>query len=390
MASIVKISLFVLAGFILGYPVAALVDHGLDPVFWPAEVISPGAWFGDLGSAQFGTLVYAYWQMLIGHSSAFSNGGFFDFVFVVMPAGLTVAVLVFGRPFQHLRDSSGLFGNARFATSAELGTMDRGLELGLDPQTGVPVRVQVEGTLLTIAPPRKGKTSGLLIPNLACPEMRSWDGPAVVIDTKGEVYRAVADRRRQLGHKVVCLDPLYLVDGVDRWNPLSGIDPSDILYLQRTALALLPESTGNNEASDYFRSRAVDLIVGAMSLVLTVKEPRPSSIRWLLTNEARFIALLKKGNQTSAEMAALEILEADPKTKDPIKSTAVQAFQWLADERMCSLVSGSSFDIAELSSGKVVSGDTVNPSRNDTRNPSTLRSRERANVWDFGELCSCH
>ena len=59
-------------------------------------------------------------------------------------------------------------------------------------------------TLVTIAPPRKGKTSGLLIPNLAFPEPQGWGGPAVVFDPKGEVYRSVAARRRALGRRLAC------------------------------------------------------------------------------------------------------------------------------------------------------------------------------------------
>ena len=68
---------------------------------------------------------------------------------------------------------------------------------------------------------------------------------------------------------------LRLVDGQDRWNPLRNIDPADILYLQRTALALLPETTGRDEASAYFRNRAVDLISGAMIAAIAVGRPTP-------------------------------------------------------------------------------------------------------------------
>jgi len=231
--------------------------------------------------------------------------------------------------------------------------MNQGLELGIDPETGRPVRVKVQGTLLTIAPPRKGETSGLLIPNLAYPEIGSWDGPAVVLDTKGEIYRAVGERRRKLGRKVVCLDPLNLADGRDRWNPLERTHPDDVLYLQRTALALLPETSGNDEASAYFRIRAVDLITGAMIVAICGQQPSPSVVHGLLSDDTAFITELKKQKKSPAISAALDILEADPKTRDPIKSTAAQALQWLADERLQHLVGTSTFDLSELSSGDV-------------------------------------
>ena len=64
--------------------------------------------------------------------------------------------------------------------------------------SGRPIRVAVEGNILTVAPPRTGKTSGLIIPNLAGIDGNSWCGPVVIIDPKGEVYRATAARRREM------------------------------------------------------------------------------------------------------------------------------------------------------------------------------------------------
>jgi type IV secretion system protein VirD4 len=349
----IKLSFVVLLTVAAGYPIVALVTHGLDPMLWPSVVVAPGEWFGYFLSLQIGRLGYAYWQMLIGRSPAFSYGGFLPALCLVMPAGLWIYIQLFGKSVEQLRDTSGVYGDARFATSTELGKMAEGLELGIDPETGIPVRVKVQGTLLTIAPPRKGKTSGLLIPNLAFPELRSWDGPAVVLDTKAEVYRAVGDRRRALGRKVVCLDPLGLAEGKDSWNPLLKIDPADILYLQRTALALLPESSSNDEASAYFRSRAVDLITGAMIAAICGERPSPSVVHRLLTDDAVLVSELKKQKESPAILAALHILQADPKTRDPIKSTAAQAFQWLADRRLRRLVGTSTFDLSELSSGDV-------------------------------------
>ncbi|MBX9752006.1 MAG: type IV secretory system conjugative DNA transfer family protein [Roseococcus sp.] len=297
--------------------------------------------------------------MLIGRAPDFANDGWALAPFLA----ISPLVILFGtallrraRPEQK-RDTSDLFGSARFAATAERGRLRDGLELGRDPETGRAVRIAVQGTLVTIAPPRKGKTSGLLIPNLAFPEPQSWGGPTVVFDPKGEVYRSVAARRRALGRRVVCLDPMGLAGGTDHWNPLQGRDPDDVLYLQSTALALLPEASGDGEASAYFRNRAVDLITGA--LLVALRRPEACTVvevQDLLTDEARFLKLLEQYVThwpEPAAYAAMEILEADPKTKDPIKSTALQAFQWLADRRLRDLVGTSTFELSELSTGAV-------------------------------------
>lgn len=354
-----KLIIFLLASFLLTYPAAGLIQHGLAPALWPSDVMHPDVWFSMLFSWQIADVLAAPYRMLIGRAPAFANGGW------SLPTLLVFApfLILFGTELlrrtkpEPQRDASNLFGSARFATAAERTLLSGGLELGRDPDTGRPVRVAVQGTLVTIAPPRKGKTSGLLIPNLAFPEPQGWGGPAVVLDPKGEVYRAVAARRRALGRRVVCLDPLGLAGGSDRWNPLHGRDPEDVLYLQSTALALLPEASGDSEASAYFRNRAVDLIVGAMLVALRLPTDRTVvQVQDLIVNEGRLLGLLKQYVENwpePAAYAAMEILEADPKTKDPIKSTALQAFQWLADRRLRDLVGASTFELADLSSGSV-------------------------------------
>ena len=329
-----------------------LIQHGFQPVSWPTGTFDLNSWFAH---PEPRTIVSIYWHMLTAQSETFPNGGWsFGPLLAFAPLFVTVLLRFIPKPPQAARDVAGTFGSARFASSAERAAMAQGLELGIDPDTGRAVRIAVQGTLATIAPPRKGKTSGLLIPNLSYPEPRAWGGPAVVLDSKGEVYRATHQRRSGLGRRVVCLDGLGLVGGTDTWNPLLDRDPADVLYLQQTALALLPEASGSgDEAAAYFRSRAVDLIVGAMLAVLRGDPRSVVEVQRMLTNEDEFRKRLDAVKTEPAALAALEILDADPKTKDPIKSTALQAFQWLADARLRHLVSASTFDLAELSRDEV-------------------------------------
>jgi type IV secretion system protein VirD4 len=354
-----RLVLSFVATFVLLYPIAGLIQHGLDPTLWPSEVMHPGAWFATLLSWQVADALAMSYRILIGRAPEFANAGWsLGPVLALAPLLVLFGAKLLRRTrIEPKRDTSDLFGSARFATSTERTRLREGLELGRDPETGRAVRVAVQGTLVTIAPPRKGKTSGLLIPNLAFPEPQGWGGPAVVLDPKGEVYRTVAARRRALGRRVVCLDPLNLAGGTDCWNPLQGRDPNDVLYLQSTALALLPEATGDSEASAYFRNRAVDLIVGAMLVVLRMPEERSVVlVQEFINDELRLLGTLNqyvKHWPEPAAYAAIEILQSDPKTKDPIKSTALQAFQWLADRRLRDLVSASTFELSELSTGTV-------------------------------------
>lgn len=354
-----RLALITIFALLFTYMAGGTIQHGFDLAFWPADVPSLATWTSTLFSWRAGDALATPYRMLIGRAPEFSNGGWS----LATLLAFSPFIILFGfhllrrAKSEQKRDTSDLFGSSRFATAAERRRLRDGLELGRDPETGRAVRIAVQGTLVTIAPPRKGKTSGVLIPNLAFPEPQGWGGPAVVFDPKGEVYRSVAARRRALGRRVICLDPMGLAGGTDHWNPLQGRDPDDVLYLQSTALALLPEATGDGEASAYFRNRAVDLITGA--LLVALRRPEACTVvevQDLLTDEARFHGLLQQYVNhwpEPAAYAAMEILEADPKTKDPIKSTALQAFQWLADRRLRDLVGDSTFQLSELSTGAV-------------------------------------
>ena len=77
-----------------------------------------------------------------------------------------------------------------------------------------------EGHLLTIAPTGAGKGTGCIIPTLL-----TWDGPAIVVDPKGENYAVTADRRRKLGQRVKVLDPF----GITGTLVADALNPFDIL-----------------------------------------------------------------------------------------------------------------------------------------------------------------
>src|SRR5690606_28250046 len=141
---------------------------------------------------------------------------------------------------------------------AEKRKLNSGLEIGLDPESGKPVRIRTDGNLLTVAPPRTGKTSGLIINNLLVPDRKSWSGPAVVLDPKGDIYDAVHKRREALGRRVIKFD---LRDGCvdsDRWNPLESANIDNIAHLQSVAAVLIPNMGKENS---YFGVRGIDIFV---------------------------------------------------------------------------------------------------------------------------------
>jgi type IV secretion system protein VirD4 len=345
-----KAAVFVFVGafaFVLGYPIAAAVAHGLNPATWPTGVTTPEQWIAGFLASNGLPNANALLEMAKGRSPVFAGGGLAQILAI---CSVPIAFLMFLPSLKRgpRRDPDALQGDARWATKRERAKMKKGVEFGRDRQTGKPIRVAVEGNLLTIAPPRKGKTTGLIIPNLIAADRGAWSGPAVVIDPKGSAFRAVADRRRSLKKTVRCLDPMNLCRGVDRWNPLKGIIPTDTAYLQRVARTLLPSAISEENA--YFQNKAVDVIVAAFLGAHYLGNATPLAVSNLLASPERLTDSLKNVTGTVADRVR-EFLAMDAKTRDPILSTAQQAFQWCDDERLQHLTSGSTFSLADLCQG---------------------------------------
>lgn len=344
----------------LGYPAAFIIQHGWNPAAWPGNVpLTPIAWLRqwstEIGvhySINLRLILGTYLEMLSGQSPAFAGGGSIEAMTLGIATIFLSSLIIFGGKVVPLRDPSNMFGSAQWASKRDRARMSSGLEMGIDPDSSRPIRIRVEGNLLTIAPPRTGKTNGFIIPNLVLPEPGAWAGPAVVIDPKGDAFRATRRRREEIGKTVRCIDPLGLAGGTDRWNPLSRTDPNDVLYLQSMARALLPPSDRSVGNNSYFQDSAVELIVA--SIIATIRNNRadPVSAAELLSNQRAFLSALE--NRTDQiSVAARNILTMDEKSRASIVSTARLATQWLRDERMQAAVQNHTFELAELRSGEV-------------------------------------
>ena len=259
---------------LIGLYLAQAAIHGFEPVYWPAETM--GYWilrpnfspwrFPDIsptvaGIADFGRFFLA---MALGRNPVFPGGGtsqFWAIIASLMSAFVLWFLSIPSTVDDNRRvDRTGQFGKARWATVNEQRRLVRGIEVGVDRRSRSSVRLRVEGNLLSIAPPRTGKTSAFIINNLLVPDKKAWDGPALIIDPKGEVYHAVEKRRRSFDRAVHCLD-LRANPADDQWNPLANVGLDNVLYLQRAALALLPSMKNENA---YFRER------GSMFLAATI------------------------------------------------------------------------------------------------------------------------
>ena len=68
----------------------------------------------------------------------------------------------------------------------------------------------LEGSAITVAPPRVGK-GALIALNLLSPGYRGFQGSTVTIDPRGELWCIAARRRRELGRRALLIDPFGVV-----------------------------------------------------------------------------------------------------------------------------------------------------------------------------------
>lgn len=347
----------VVASAWLGYPAAFIATHGLDPRGWPPLEGTARTWFYvphsdalTLVQAALVRIVTTYWRMALGQSESFADGGQFAVV-AISTTALAVGVTIAARPqIASLRHRTTRFGDAKFSSSRVLSRMNIGVEFGRDPTTRRAVRIQVEGNILTIAPPRRGKTSGLVLPNLAHPDPRAYSGPVVVIDPKGDAYRAACRRRTAMGRAVRCIDPLGIVGGEDRWNPLRQRDTVDVLYLQAMAHALLPAADTSTEGGAFFRDRASVILVAAMQVAIRENYNDVAAAAALISEPEQLLAALTDRDDALSR-DAYAILAGEERARSNILSTAGQAMSWLLDPRMQAATENHSFEVKDVCRG---------------------------------------
>ncbi|MCY1644085.1 type IV secretory system conjugative DNA transfer family protein [Methylorubrum sp. SL192] len=355
---VTSIILIVIGVLVLGYPAAFLATHGLDPGGWPSVPGTPQVWFSPQGAALSDKASFlvqrigrTYANMALGRSDGLPGGGRVALAWIVGAAAAAIVIVLTSGTLVPSRHRSKRYGDAKWAGPKDLARMREGLELGLDPVTGRTARIQVEGNLVTIAPPRSGKTSGLILPNLVLPEPDAWAGPVVVVDPKGDVVRAVRRRREALGRRVRCIDPVGIAQGGDRWNPLLGREAGDVLYLQSMARALLPDRVHSSDGGEFFKDRAVSVVVAALSV--SIRDGRNDVVEAanLIRDPARLRGALD-GRTDAASRDAIGILESpDDRSRGAILSTAAQVFSWALDERMQQVITDHTFELGDLCAG---------------------------------------
>lgn len=244
-----------------------------------------------------------------------------------------------------------------------------------------PVWLEGEGHLITVAPTGAGKGVSCIIPALL-----TWDGPAIVIDPKGENYAVTAKRRMDMGQRVHVLDPFEVTDAPHR----AALNPFDIIRRgTRSAaddafvLVDLCMQGRMNDRDPYWDERASQVIGG--TILGALRNPRRTrnlgEVRRRITNPnlntaAEYHDLVATGSPDAQEAAELIYGKNMPgNTRACIMSCANSHLSFIRDGAVEACLAESTIRLRDVIEGKPMTIYLVLP-------PDKLRSHSKLlRVW---------
>jgi type IV secretion system protein VirD4 len=235
-----------------------------------------------------------------------------------------------------------------------------------------------EGHLMTVASTGAGKGVGCIIPNLL-----HYDGPAVVIDPKGEAYQVSAEYRRKMGQEVILLDPFNITG--DEENK-SSFNPLDIIRLgQDVEVDDVQEFSHmlvqNTATKDPFWDTAARLM--CQGLLLHVAHHAPTALRNIA--EVAYLAnqSSKETEYTHKEMMRTKVPFVkkvgaigsgfEPKVKASVYSVFQTHMECFNSEAVALATKKTSFDLKDFYMGKAMTIYIVLPPEKLSSHAALLR-----------------
>ncbi|MGD9785929.1 MAG: type IV secretory system conjugative DNA transfer family protein [Hyphomicrobiaceae bacterium] len=164
--------------------------------------------------------------------------------------------------------------------------------------------------VVTVAGSRAGKSSTVLIPNLL-----RYPGSALVLDPKGELARATAERRRDMGQRVHILDPFGEVGETSaQHNPFDELGQGRTGHIAADAAQIADALIISNNKDPHWTDSAKNLVRGiALHLLATTSKATLRQVRALL-------------NGTPAELDALFTAMTESDAFDGVVSNIGRSF----------------------------------------------------------------
>jgi type IV secretion system protein VirD4 len=232
-------------------------------------------------------------------------------------------------------DGGDLVPGAPLKLGATGEAVDGGLVLGLDEKASDTWwYYDGEGSLITVAPPGSGKTQSQVFPNLLM-----WQGAAVVLDVKGEIYEQTSRWRRENVGPVYKFSPLDPASS-HGYNPLAEVraDPD---YLWEDARFLADMMIVPSGAKDpFWETRARDVLTAAIARICLEPDAGKRSMGDVLdilhgVGWEKFVAYLEaRVDFPSMTRAGHSLAHMEAKTRDGVLQSALSSMSAWDGERI--------------------------------------------------------
>lgn len=185
-----------------------------------------------------------------------------------------------------------------------------------DQNKPVPVGIDDNRHVMTVAGSRAGKGRWLLIPNLLL-----YPGSALVLDPKGELAAITARRRQEMGQKVFIIDP-FGVSGAHKrddlkpmlasFNPLDALDVTQERCIDDAATIAAGMIQVPPKGETHWAESAQSLVAGLLLLAACFKGERRSMavMRDLLSGSDATLRQWAQQNTVASDLAIYKYMES--------------------------------------------------------------------------------
>jgi type IV secretion system protein VirD4 len=278
---------------------------------------------------------------------------------LLLSSGAGIAAVIVGGLAVLLPRRRALHGDARFARRGEIAKAgllgDHGIILGRLGRRCLMLPGQ-QGVALA-APPRAGKGTGVVIPNLL-----NWPDSLICVDIKRENWVATAGFREQAGQKCFLFDPFAEDGRTARWNPFFYVSPDPrrrVNDLQRIAEMLYPDPPN---VDPFWTASARSLFLGIAlylfetpSMVKTIgevlRQGMASDDEGFGAHWKRVIEGRKSGRyplSSECVQALYDVIDLAPVTASSIRKTFTSRLDLWLNPILDAATSGNDFDLREL------------------------------------------
>ena len=224
-----------------------------------------------------------------------------------------------------------------------------------------PVVYRGDSHLMTVAPTGAGKGIGVIIPNLL-----RFTGSIIVIDPKGENYQVTARRRREMGQRVVVLDPFHVVtEKSDSLNPLDIFRlPRSIMECDAEMLASLLSHGHEFTREPYWDDTGRAIITGLIAHIASTEQADACTLNklrsYMYHDDLDYtLAKMLDDKKVKSPLARDEFVSylsiPSDRTRPCVRSTATTFIKALGSAAVAKTLETSSFELQDVVEGKPTS-----------------------------------